>query len=193
MSHVRLAPSASRAGLAQPRHDLTIETSAGKVIPARVQSALALHAGTDEANRYWTAVQPLKNDPEALRTETLKWVRLSDPSLTPLSQPAHSSPARAAASSQQSSPPLPDSGRTAVRAANWVIALAFLGVLFGVIGGIIIALQTEVSGSGWSRDETRPYVGYGLGLVFAAVLQAAVLIMIAAYVKYRVESTQRSR
>jgi hypothetical protein len=66
---------------------------------------------------------------------------------------------------------------------GWIVGVA------GVIGGLIIARTPDESG--W--DTTYPFVGVGLGISFAALAQASLLIMVSAFVQWRVSpDAQRS-
>jgi hypothetical protein len=66
----------------------------------------------------------------------------------------------------------------AVEISGWMVAI------FGVIVGVILASQSEISG-----DETSyPYAGYGIGVAVASIVHGVTLSMFGAYVQWRVST-----
>jgi hypothetical protein len=65
--------------------------------------------------------------------------------------------------------------RTLNTLSNWVIGFAWVGALGGVIGGIVLAVQTD----GSYFEPSHPYVGLGLAVIFASIVQAVVITWMA--------------
>jgi hypothetical protein len=75
--------------------------------------------------------------------------------------------------------PLMDSMCDRVRVAAGVVQ--FLAIALGVIGlvgGLVLAFQTEDVGDGFLTETERPYVAEGIALIFAALVQGAVLYLL---------------
>lgn len=81
-------------------------------------------------------------------------------------------------------PPKPARER-ALDAARRVEALSKWLLVLGVIGGILIAFQSEENGLG--GHVRHPYVGAGVALAVASIFQGLVIVMIATYIQSRIE------
>jgi hypothetical protein len=61
-------------------------------------------------------------------------------------------------------------------AGQYIVALGWICMVLGSIGGIALAMTSEVDESGFFDETTHPYIGLGIGLAFSAVVTATVLI-----------------
>lgn len=87
--------------------------------------------------------------------------------------------------------PLSPAAARARGAAATVEALSWILMFLGIVVGIVVAIQKEVS---FATDETtHPYVGTGIAIIVVSIFQACTLIMISAYIQFRVtESSARN-
>ncbi len=76
-------------------------------------------------------------------------------------------------------------GARAVAAAGVAEVIAWISGVAGVILGIALAMQKEYEG--WD-EYSRPYVGLGVGVALASVFQASLLIMVAAFIQWRIKA-----
>jgi hypothetical protein len=84
---------------------------------------------------------------------------------------------------------IPPSVTRASTAAGIVEAFAWVILVLGVILGIAVALQTDYDVNG---DKVHPYVGLGIGLAIGVAINCLMIIMVAAYIKAKMELAQRA-
>lgn len=114
--------------------------------------------------------------------------------------PAWTATPRRAATTAASSPGRPDlsprarfvgaANGSATHRANRVAAIvegaAWCYLVLGVLGGLIVAVQTRPTESGFG-EVTRPFVAAGVAIMATTAFQALVVIMVAAYIQSRTE------
>jgi hypothetical protein len=76
-------------------------------------------------------------------------------------------------------------GRRARATALTVEIFGWSVAILGVIAGLFLAAQSEISGDGTSY----PYAGYGIGVAVASIVHGVTLSMFGAYVQWRVTPT----
>jgi hypothetical protein len=79
-------------------------------------------------------------------------------------------------------------GGRARRAALIVEIFGWFVAIGGTVAGIILAAQSETTYGTFNEYKDYPYVGYGIGLAAASIVNAAAAIMVAAYIQWRVKS-----
>ena len=85
---------------------------------------------------------------------------------------------------------LPRSVGRASNAAGTVEGFAWLILVLTVIAGIGIAAQTHYDLNG---QTTHPYVGYGIGIAIGGSINCLMIIMVAAYIKAKMELARIGR
>jgi hypothetical protein len=81
-------------------------------------------------------------------------------------------------------------GNRAKRAAFIVEIFGWNIAILGAIAGIIIAAQSETTYLG---VKDYPYIDYGIGVITAAIVYGATIIMVGAYIQWRVRSATVAR
>ena len=172
-------------------------------IRLRVQKALIAAGHEDEARSYLQATSEFKEDRPTLMDATRQWVTIRgsyifDPGQRTPTQPYSTPPgntletgtrmpgmlaARVAAATPGAAARRAGAVARFVEVAMWIA----LGLI--VIGGIIVAFQKEECSSGCSFAETHPTFGLGLGLAIGGAVQAAMVIMVAAYIQARADNS----
>lgn len=107
---------------------------------------------------------------------------ISRGSSPPLTLPSEPSPNGSQPTKNRQSSPAAGRARAA---ASFVEAVAWVVGVLGVIGGALLAIQTDVSE--FTGEQSHPYVVAGIGLAVASAFQACIVIMIAAYIQFRTE------
>jgi|GEM_PF-4275473 len=69
-----------------------------------------------------------------------------------------------------------------------LIVFGFLAIVFGTIGGIVIAAQQECVGESYYEVCTYDNVVYGLSSIFAVLVMSSTFIAIASYLHVRLSS-----
>lgn len=74
---------------------------------------------------------------------------------------------------------------TAVETISWLLLIA------AVIGGLVVAAQTGSEINSWgSAHTTHPHVVLGIGLALGGAFQCLLVIMIASYIRAKMELAQ---
>lgn len=79
------------------------------------------------------------------------------------------------------------SGARALAAASFAEIIGWLLALAGAVLGVAVAVQEEYDGFSGS---SHPYVWAGIAIGVAAIFQASLVIMISAYIQWRIRTTE---
>jgi hypothetical protein len=140
---------------------------------------------------------------QVLSTEQITALRAGDAQAFEYSQPGTStnigedaphdrSTLRDTAQLGSVSRPMPASVARARAAAGTVEAFSWVILVLGVIAGIAVALQTDYAATESGIERVHPYVGQGIGIAIVVAMNCLMIIMVAAYIKAKMELARRA-
>ena len=66
--------------------------------------------------------------------------------------------------------------------------------MLGVIAGIVVASQTSFGRNDYGNiEKTHPYIGAGIGIAIGVAINCLMIIMVAAYIKAKMELARLER